>query len=240
MVIKRSFCLFFFVACFIVPDVFATPISLRISSDTEVVNIADGSAGDANPFGGIVTFSGNLGNWDLSVTGTSHPTDNINPGLPTVWNVNVRAQYLGSGSLANNSDLYINLSESGLFPGLYYYSNLGKWDLELPGISSWILYSENKNYDKQYLMIWDFGSSGSDATFGPKGVYAAGYWIEPENIFSLTSEFKISPTQQGSVFLFDFLLWGQNTSSVPEPSSLSLICLSMLGIGFAKRNKLLA
>jgi hypothetical protein len=190
---------------------------LSLSDGTTSISVTDGSALDSNAAAGVITYSGAVGsNWWLNVS-TAIGTGAYQGGFGIDLNsVNLS---FGTGTLK------LAMTETGLNWGPLGATEaqvVGKIGGVTAGSVSYSLYTDNTNasFGKQNMVFAGTGSSAFSETGG-----GAITLLDP---FSMSLFLDINhPAGGNTSFNFE--------GKVPEPASLALLGLGLLGMGFARR-----
>ena len=165
----------------------------------------DGGINDANSAAGVVTFIGAVGNWTVNVTTGG---DFSQPGQAVLDLSSLNAVRTGRGA----STMTISLTETGLTdPAIVGASGNTQVGGTTDGTVSFNTYFNG-------VQVASMAGWGT-ASFGG---------LDTTNPFSLTNEAKIAQSGAG-VTSFDMV------TTVPEPVTLGLLGLGLLGLGFARR-----
>jgi len=184
------------------------------------VTLADGALNDFAAMGGVVTFVGAAGTWMLSVT------TGQSVGVTSNWALDLNTISISS---VGGGTLRVSLTETDLTYGsgsgpLSISSNIGGTSF---GTVSYASYADDGNtaFGKSTLLF-----SGSATPGG--GAFADGNSAQ----FSRTDPFSLTLTaditHRGSATTsFDF------DAHVPEPGTLALLSVALLGAGAATRRR---
>lgn len=186
---------------------------------TDVI-VFDNGAGDAFALADVITYIGAAGGFNINVsTGLG---DSATPALFGI-DLNSVNTSTGAGTLRltlTETDLNYSTAGSGLFSGLIGGTTTGS--------VNWTLLVDDNNVGG-----YGVGSVAmSGATAAPGAFSDSGASTLPvTDPFALTLVVDITHGASGGTTSFDF------SGSVPEPTSLALISLALLGAGVASRRR---
>jgi hypothetical protein len=188
------------------------------------VTIQDGGSGDSNILAGGVTWIGTLGSWILNVS------TGVGSALLSSYPFHLDLNSINVTNTSSGGSLTIMLSETGLSyggagPTLTASGQIGG---VTTGTLGWALFAD----DNDQL----FGTPGTAVLGGTglTGAFAAtdtGTFTLADPGYSLTQVINITQGPNGSTS-FNF-----SADPVPEPGTLALLSLGLLGAGVVSRRR---
>lgn len=184
------------------------------------VIVLDNAAGDSFPLADVITYIGSAGSFNINVS-----TGLGDAETPSLFGIDLNSVNTsrGAGTLRltfTETDLNYGMMGSGLFSGLIGGTTTG-------GVT-WSLLVDDSN-------VGGYGVGTvamSGATAGAGAFADSGASVLPvSDPFALTLVVEITHGASGGTSSFDF------SGSVPEPTSLALISLALLGAGVASRRR---
>lgn len=215
------------VAAIVIAAGFAAPIPASAAlvlqledSSGGIVTVQDGGVGDLNATAGAVTFLGSVGGWVVNVSTV------IGNALTSWFGVDLNSVNV---SLPGAGALSVRMTETDLNFGMPAGTVLpinGAIGGTTGGSISYALYADDGNaaFGKT-TTLW------SGAATGPAFSATGGSYMTTTDPFSMTLEVTMDHRAPGSynTTSFDF------AGSVPEPGTLALFGVALLGLGAAAR-----
>lgn len=217
---KKVVVLTAFLAATYAPAAFATA-ELKLSSGASSVDILDGSAGDANPLAGVVTFIGAVGNWTVNVS------TGVNGSTPLLDLNSVDS----TAGLPQVNPIQISFSDDGLSltPSLVFAAG-GTVNSHATPTVTFQAFTGTSKFDtsNQIGSTLTFHTAGySGSTSGPIGA-------------SDTSATIVATIDLGSSTAFGSGSFDSSLEKIetPEPASISMLGGVLLILGGALRRRI--
>jgi hypothetical protein len=207
------------IAVLTVPVSANATLALKISDGTTTITVEDGGSGDANSAVGAVTYIGAIGNW----------YSNVSTGIVGGTNPSFVIDFNSINTSSSAGALTLQFSETGLTLGGYGSIPMsGGIGGTTTGTVSYALYADATNalFGHQQT-VFSGGSLSGTPSFSQDNSGSA----DLTGSFSLTQWVQIAHTGAGSTS-FDF-----QVDPIPEPGTLALLSLGLLGAGIVSRRR---
>jgi hypothetical protein len=205
---------------------------LRLTQGSTTVTVVDNGAGDSNPSLGAIVFIGAVGTFtQTNVTGLSKP---VIPDGPAHSGMDLAGSFVSTGA---GGTLLVELTDTGfgsVGPGTLLGSVGGTMS---EGSVSFAGYKSGTNTE--------FSTTGTTVTVGPftdpagggplpySGSNSAAHGVIGPYSMTLVSTILHNPGTTTSSYNFAL----DNFSNVPEPATLTLFGLGLIGAGVAARRR---
>lgn len=215
------------IAVLATPVVANAEVVLQLSDGTNTVTVGDNSIYDLDSTVGNIAYFGKIGTWNFNLSGGIGNTT-YNP-----FGIDLTSQ----NSSTEPGTLIVKFTETGLNYGpsgqmVEIFGDIGG---TTQGSVLYSLYADQNNdqFGTGTLIFTDSASSsdGSSTGFSDSG---SGFF-NLTNPFSLTASVTITHMLAGKTTSFDFS--GEAPDPIPEPGTLALLSLGLLGAGVVSRRR---
>jgi hypothetical protein len=195
--------------------------TLTITDGITTIVVQDGGSGDGCSNVGCVSFVGGIGNWNINILGGfTKPVlgSSVAPHMDLSFNDN----YIGNGP----GTLTLLWSDTGFNTGpAVFISDIG--GTRANGVTT-VAYSDFVSASNALNALTTPLCSGSFTTSAFSGTCTSAFG--GSGAYSMTQRIILTATGPGQAS-------GDHGVMIPEPSSLALIGLGLLGLGFASRRR---
>jgi hypothetical protein len=231
---KKLFCAIILSLTLGVPA-WATPMRLQLINGSSVVNIFDGGSNDGNSTAGAVTYTGNIGAWDINVT-TALGSNVLSP----IGHMDLTSININNTGVGNPGTLIIRFTE------LNINTPYTAFDLRVGGTNRRTTMAYSAYYDNTNLYSTTSTGAvqaGSAATLiGTLGAYSTPTFsgsmtglAQTDSLYSLTQVLTVTAFSPfpGNSFGADAEL----IPTLPEATTLVLLGSGLLATTFFRRKK---
>lgn len=194
-------------------------LAIQVSDGINTVLVDDNGAGDLQGLTGLITYFGSIGGYEVTAAIASAAIDPLQ--------LHLTASVFGNGG---DGVVTIKFTDTGLLAGSgpMTFSSGGGGSGTFGSISSWATYVDDSNAAfgtaTSLFSSPGYASSSNAATTTLSGLYSA----------TLSTSFDYRNVAQSNGFVGSSMDINMN---VPEPASIALLGLALVGLGMARRRK---